>query len=116
MSSAFRGAREADIESGFNGVVPGQTELLLHMPSSLTIAAKDGLQGLRLQLALLGLNFDELGQETQSNQVSGDAEASPRAPGDELTCSVCKSVRENHPDPSMFASGEQRECDWHCEE
>ncbi|KAI3918038.1 hypothetical protein MKW92_053790 [Papaver armeniacum] len=123
---------------GSSDGLQGQTELRLNMPSSLAIAPRGGLQGLRLQLALLGHNFDELefetlgvvdsnnvspapsmseeeinalpvhkyrvtGQESEdafqqqsscspaseSNQVSGEAEASPKAPGDELTCSVC---------------------------
>ncbi|KAI3923453.1 hypothetical protein MKW92_028768 [Papaver armeniacum] len=109
---------------GSSDGLQGQTELRLNMPSSLAIGARGGLQGLRLQLALLGHNFDELefetlgavdsnnvspapsmseeeinalpvhkyrvtGQERQSNQVSGEAEASPKDPGDELTCSVC---------------------------
>ncbi|KAI3993426.1 hypothetical protein MKX01_007871 [Papaver californicum] len=115
---------------GSTDALQGQTELRLHMPSSLAIAARGGLQGLRLQLALLGHNFDELefvtlgavdsynvspapsmseeeinvlpvhkyrvtGQESEdalqqqssssptaeSNQVSGEAETSPKAPG-----------------------------------
>ncbi|XP_026413929.1 E3 ubiquitin-protein ligase SDIR1-like isoform X2 [Papaver somniferum] len=124
---------------GPSDALQGQTELRLQMPSSsLAIAARGGLQGLRLQLALLGHNFDELEFETlgavdshnvspapsmseeeinalpvlkyrvtgeesedalqqqsssspaaESNQVSGEAEASPKDPGDGLTCSVC---------------------------
>ncbi|RZC93667.1 hypothetical protein C5167_007710 [Papaver somniferum] len=145
---------------GSSDGLQGQTEVRLHMPSSLAIAARGGLHGLRLQLALLGHNFDELefetlgavdsynispapsmsdeeinalpihkyrvtGQErkvlcfffqlvdkvfsvllyldsedalqqqsssspaSESNQVSGEAEASQKSSGDELTCSVC---------------------------
>ncbi|RZC47514.1 hypothetical protein C5167_040459 [Papaver somniferum] len=110
---------------GSSDALQGQTEWRLHMPSSLAIAARGGLQGLRLQLAL-GYNFDELEFETLgaidsynvspapsmieeeinalhvhkyrvtgekgkycSHQVSGEAEAIPKAPVDELTCSVC---------------------------
>ncbi|XP_026459837.1 E3 ubiquitin-protein ligase SDIR1-like [Papaver somniferum] len=48
---------------GSSDALQGQTEWRLHMPSSLAIAARGGLQGLRLQLAL-GYNFDELEFET----------------------------------------------------
>ncbi|MCL7027286.1 hypothetical protein MKW94_026336 [Papaver nudicaule] len=47
---------------GSSDALQGQSELPL--PSSLAIAARGGLQGLRLQLALLGHNFDELEFET----------------------------------------------------
>lgn len=130
---------QSQVHAGVSSdTLQGQTELHLPIPSSLEIAARGGLQGLRLQLALPGHNFDELefqplgavdsynvspapsmseqeinalpvhkyrvmGQESEdadqqqsscspaseSNQVSGEAEASPMAPEDELTCSVC---------------------------
>ncbi|CAJ1933150.1 unnamed protein product [Sphenostylis stenocarpa] len=38
----------------------GHTELRLHMPPSIAIATRGRLQGLRLQLALLDREFDEL--------------------------------------------------------
>ena len=39
----------------------GHTELRLHVPLSIAIATRGQLQGLRLQLALLDREFDELG-------------------------------------------------------
>lgn len=39
----------------------GHTELRFHMPPSIAIATRGRLQGLRLQLALLDQEFDELG-------------------------------------------------------
>lgn len=39
----------------------GHTELRLHMPPSIALATRGRLQGLRLQLALLDREFDELG-------------------------------------------------------
>lgn len=39
----------------------GRTELRLHMPPSIALATRGRLQGLRLQLALLDREFDELG-------------------------------------------------------
>ncbi|CAK9167578.1 unnamed protein product [Ilex paraguariensis] len=42
----------------------GHTELRLHMPPSITLATRGRLQGLRLQLALLDREFDDLDYET----------------------------------------------------
>lgn len=39
----------------------GHTELRLHMPPSIAFATRGRLQGLRLQLALLDREFDDLG-------------------------------------------------------
>ncbi|GMN41472.1 hypothetical protein TIFTF001_010699 [Ficus carica] len=42
----------------------GHTELRLHMPPSISLATRGRLQGLRLQLALLDREFDDLDYET----------------------------------------------------
>ncbi|KAK8478561.1 hypothetical protein V6N11_028256 [Hibiscus sabdariffa] len=42
----------------------GHTELCLHMPPSITFATRGRLQGLRLQLALLDREFDDLDYDT----------------------------------------------------
>ncbi|XP_065877072.1 E3 ubiquitin-protein ligase SDIR1-like isoform X2 [Euphorbia lathyris] len=42
----------------------GHTELRLHMPPSIAFATREPLQGLRLQLALLDREFDDLDYET----------------------------------------------------
>ncbi|KAL5709541.1 RING-type E3 ubiquitin transferase [Ranunculus cassubicifolius] len=42
----------------------GHTELRLHMPPSIDLATRGRLQGLRLQLALLDREFDDLDYET----------------------------------------------------
>ncbi|KAK6927006.1 Zinc finger, RING-type [Dillenia turbinata] len=42
----------------------GNTELRLHMPPSIALATRGRLQGLRLQLALLDREFDDLDYET----------------------------------------------------
>ena len=39
----------------------GHTELRLHMPPSIALATRGRLHGLRLQLALLDREFDDLG-------------------------------------------------------
>ena len=41
----------------------GHTELRLHMPSTIALATRGRLQGLRLQLALLDREFDDLGMD-----------------------------------------------------
>lgn len=41
----------------------GHTELRLHMPPSISLATRGRLQGLRLQLALLDREFDDLGMD-----------------------------------------------------
>ncbi|XP_051121891.1 E3 ubiquitin-protein ligase SDIR1-like [Andrographis paniculata] len=47
-----------------SGSVLGHTELRLHMPPSIALATRGRLQGLRLQLALLDREFDDLDYET----------------------------------------------------
>lgn len=45
----------------------GHTELRLHMPPSIALATRGRLQGLRLQLALLDREFDDLGMHAVSH-------------------------------------------------
>lgn len=40
----------------------GHTELRLHMPPSIAVATRGQMRGLRLQLALLDREFDDLGE------------------------------------------------------
>ncbi|MCL7022463.1 hypothetical protein MKW94_015898 [Papaver nudicaule] len=91
---------------GSSDPLQGQSELLL--PSSLEIAARGGLQEFETLGVVDSYNVspapsmseDEInalpvhkhrftGQERQSNQVHEEAQASAKAPEDELTCSVC---------------------------
>ncbi|KAG5607512.1 hypothetical protein H5410_029004 [Solanum commersonii] len=95
----------------------GPTELRLHMPPSIALATRGRLRGLRLQLALLDREFDDLDYETLRALDSDDAPATPsmteeeinalpvhkykkkqepanavgvtKNSDDELTCSVC---------------------------
>ncbi|XP_050237519.1 E3 ubiquitin-protein ligase SDIR1-like [Mercurialis annua] len=46
------------------GLLGGHTELRLHVPPSIAFATRGRLQGLRLQLALLEREFDDLDYET----------------------------------------------------
>ncbi|MCL7028190.1 hypothetical protein MKW94_023148 [Papaver nudicaule] len=67
---------------GSSDALQGQSELPL--PSSLAIAARGGLQGLRLQLALLGRNFDELEFETLGVVDSYNVSPGPSMSEDEI--------------------------------
>ncbi|TKY67371.1 E3 ubiquitin-protein ligase SDIR1 [Spatholobus suberectus] len=97
----------------------GHTELRLHMPPSIAIATRGRLQGLRLQLALLDREFDELDYDTLRaldsdnasstrsmteeeinalpthtykvpiKQESGGTEAVVNGTVEELTCTIC---------------------------
>lgn len=55
----------------------GHTELRLHMPPSIALATRGRLQGLRLQLALLDREFDDLDYETLR---ALDSDNSPTVP------------------------------------
>ncbi|KAL0555931.1 hypothetical protein IC582_004434 [Cucumis melo] len=55
----------------------GHTELRLHMPPSIALATRGRLQGLRLQLALLDREFDDLDYETLRALDSDNAPTTP---------------------------------------
>ncbi|XAR72002.1 hypothetical protein NMG60_11018486 [Bertholletia excelsa] len=55
----------------------GHTELRFHMPPSIALATRGRLQGLRLQLALLDREFDDLDYETLRALDSDNAPAVP---------------------------------------
>nr|GMC98279.1 E3 ubiquitin-protein ligase SDIR1-like [Ipomoea batatas] len=96
----------------------GHTELRLHMPPSIALATRGRLQGLRLQLALLDREFDDLDYETlraldadnvpttpsmteeeinalpihkykKKQEPPVNSAAVAKPTDDELTCSVC---------------------------
>lgn len=49
----------------------GHTEFRLQMPPSIAFATRGRLQGLRLQLALLDREFDDLGMTLFAEQLKG---------------------------------------------
>lgn len=49
----------------------GHTEFRLQMPPSIALATRGRLQGLRLQLALLDREFDDLGMTLFAEQLKG---------------------------------------------
>ncbi|KAF4354473.1 hypothetical protein G4B88_019942 [Cannabis sativa] len=55
---------QAQAHAAAAGGLLGHTELRLHIPPSISLATRGRLQGLRLQLALLDREFDDLDYET----------------------------------------------------
>lgn len=53
---------QAQVHAAAANSLLGHTEFRLHMPPSIALATRGRLQGLRLQLALLDREFDDLGR------------------------------------------------------
>ncbi|XP_031254979.1 E3 ubiquitin-protein ligase SDIR1-like isoform X1 [Pistacia vera] len=62
----------------------GHTELRLHMPPSIAFATRGRLQGLRLQLALLDREFDELDYDTLRALDSDNTSTTPSMSEEEI--------------------------------
>ncbi|KAB1225909.1 E3 ubiquitin-protein ligase SDIR1 [Morella rubra] len=62
----------------------GHTELRLHMPPSIALAARGRLQGLRLQLALLDREFDDLDYDTLRALDSDNTSTTPSMSEEEI--------------------------------
>ncbi|CAI8617337.1 unnamed protein product [Vicia faba] len=62
----------------------GHTELRLHMPPSIALASRGRLQGLRLQLALLDREFDDLDYETLRALDSDNVSTAPSMTEEEI--------------------------------
>lgn len=62
----------------------GHTELRLHMPPSIAFATRGRLQGLRLQLALLDREFDDLDYDTLRALDSDNTSTSPSMSEEEI--------------------------------
>ncbi|KAE9585700.1 hypothetical protein Lal_00010174 [Lupinus albus] len=62
----------------------GHTELRFHVPSSLAIATRGRLHGLRLQLALIDRDFDELDYDTLRSLDSNIASTLPSMTEEEI--------------------------------
>ncbi|XP_019433021.1 PREDICTED: E3 ubiquitin-protein ligase SDIR1-like isoform X2 [Lupinus angustifolius] len=60
------------------------TELRLHMPSSIELATRGRLQGLRLQLALIDREFDDLDYETLRALDSDNVHTTPAMSDEEI--------------------------------
>ncbi|KAJ0979530.1 hypothetical protein J5N97_015004 [Dioscorea zingiberensis] len=68
---------QAQVHAAAASGLLGHTELRLHMPPSIALATRGRLQGLRLQLALLDREFDDLDYDTLR---ALDSENSPEVP------------------------------------
>nr|XP_033513530.1 E3 ubiquitin-protein ligase SDIR1 isoform X2 [Nicotiana tomentosiformis] len=62
----------------------GPTELRLHMPPSIALATRGRLRGLRLQLALLDREFDDLDYETLRALDNDDVPTTPSMTEEEI--------------------------------
>ncbi|KAJ4725773.1 E3 ubiquitin-protein ligase SDIR1 [Melia azedarach] len=62
----------------------GHTELRLHVPPSIALATRGRLQGLRLQLALLDREFDELDYDTLRALDSDNTNTAPSMSEEEI--------------------------------
>uniref|UniRef100_A0A5B6YZ27 RING-type E3 ubiquitin transferase n=1 Tax=Davidia involucrata TaxID=16924 RepID=A0A5B6YZ27_DAVIN len=62
----------------------GHTEFRLHMPPSIALATRGRLQGLRLQLALLDREFDDLDYETLRALDSDNSSTTPSMSEEEI--------------------------------
>ncbi|KAG4127933.1 hypothetical protein ERO13_D10G233200v2 [Gossypium hirsutum] len=82
----------------------GHTELRLHMPPSIAFATRGRLQGLRLQLALLDQEFDDLDYETLRALDSGNGPSSSSMSDEEINALPVHKYKVSAPqsnDPSM---------------
>ncbi|TYH51744.1 hypothetical protein ES332_D10G299400v1 [Gossypium tomentosum] len=82
----------------------GHTELRLHMPPSIAFATRGRLQGLRLQLALLDQEFNDLDYETLRALDSGNGPSSSSMSDEEINALPVHKYKVSAPqsnDPSM---------------
>ncbi|XP_054791341.1 E3 ubiquitin-protein ligase SDIR1-like isoform X1 [Prosopis cineraria] len=73
----------AHTAAGSGGLL-GHTEVRLHVPSSMALTTRGRLQGLRLQLALLDREFDDLDYETLRALDSDNAPPAPSMTDEEI--------------------------------
>ncbi|OUZ99274.1 zinc finger protein [Macleaya cordata] len=75
---------QAQAHAAASNGMHGHTELRLQMPSSLAFASRGRLQGLRLQLALLDQEFDDLDYETLGALDSDNFPTAPSMSEEEI--------------------------------
>ncbi|KAI5412492.1 E3 ubiquitin-protein ligase SDIR1 [Lathyrus oleraceus] len=75
----------------------GHTELRLHMPPSIALASRGRLQGLRLQLALLDREFDDLDYETLRALDSDNVSTAPSMTEEEINALPVHKYRVSVP-------------------
>ncbi|CAN6705066.1 unnamed protein product [Malus baccata var. baccata] len=84
----------------------GHTELRLHMPPSIALATRGRLQGLRLQLALLDREFDDLDYETLRALDSDNVPAASSMSEEEINALPVHTYKV--PGPQIGASSMQQ--------
>ncbi|KAG9160781.1 hypothetical protein Leryth_008624 [Lithospermum erythrorhizon] len=84
----------------------GHTELRLHMPTSIALATRGRLQGLRLQLALLDREFDDLDYETLRALDADNVSTGPSMTDDEINSLPVHKYKVSCP-PDSGTSGQQ---------
>ncbi|KAM1028742.1 hypothetical protein FF1_041294 [Malus domestica] len=84
----------------------GHTELRLHMPPSIALATRGRLQGLRLQLALLDREFDDLDYETLRALDSDNVPAASSMSEEEINALPVHKYKV--PGPQIGASSMQQ--------
>ncbi|KAI4299555.1 hypothetical protein L6164_033001 [Bauhinia variegata] len=97
----------------------GHTELRLHMPPSIALATRGRLQGLRLQLALLDREFDDLDYETLRALDSDNVPTAPSMTEEEINALPVHKYKVSAPQisgslmqqPSSSTSAEQKKQD-----
>ncbi|KAB2596152.1 E3 ubiquitin-protein ligase SDIR1-like [Pyrus ussuriensis x Pyrus communis] len=95
---------QAHVASG-SGLL-GHTELRLHMPPSIALATRGRLQGLRLQLALLDREFDDLDYETLRALDSDNVPAASSMSEEEINALPVHKYKV--PGPQIGASSMQQ--------
>lgn len=81
----------------------GRTEFRLHMPPSIALTTRGRLHGLRVQLALLDREFDDLDHETLRSLDSNNASRSPSMSEEEINALPAHKYKVANPqsDKSM---------------
>ncbi|KAI4307609.1 hypothetical protein L6164_030781 [Bauhinia variegata] len=94
----------------------GHTELRLHMPPSIALATRGRLQGLRLQLALLDREFDDLDYETLRALDSDNVPTAPSMTEEEINALPVHKYKVSVPQngsvlqqPSSSTSAEKKQ-------
>ncbi|CAI9092375.1 OLC1v1027595C1 [Oldenlandia corymbosa var. corymbosa] len=82
----------------------GHTELRLHMPPSIALATRGRLQGLRLQLALLDREFDDLDYETLRALDADNVPTGPSMTDEEINALPVHKYKVSGPESTSSPS------------
>ncbi|KAJ8540441.1 hypothetical protein K7X08_030360 [Anisodus acutangulus] len=82
----------------------GPTELRLHMPPSIALTTRGRLRGLRLQLALLDREFDDLDYETLRALDADDVPATPSMTEEEINALPVHKYKVSGPQSAISST------------